>query len=122
MSAAEAAPPTASEAGAPAADATEASPYADSLSGMLRPMVAKVDDGVQQALNSQAVLAQQIDRVAAELQGFLTASQIPSFSPHAQRLADVRKRVTAANGTLTQVQARLQRIEALAARVDAKEA
>ena len=85
-------------------------------------MVAKVDDGVQQALNSQAVLAQQIDRVAAELQVFLTASQIPSFSPHAQRLADVRKRVTAANGALTQVQARLQRIEALAARVDAKEA
>ena len=76
----------AAEAGAPAAGAPESSPYADSLSSMLRPMVAKVDDSVQQALNSQAVLAQQIDRVAAELQGFLTASQIPSFSPHAQRL------------------------------------
>lgn len=92
-------------------------PYAESLTSMVSPLVVKVDDGVQQALNSQAVLAQQIDRVAGELQSFLTGSQIPSFAPHAQRLQEIRKRVGVANGTLTQVQTRLARIEGQAAQM-----
>ena len=97
--------------------AVGAAQYTDSLTGVLSPMVAKCDDGIQQAVNSQAVLAQQIDRVASELQRFLSASHIPSFSPHAQRLQDIRKRVTSANGTLSHVQARLARIERQAAQM-----
>ncbi|KAL1521063.1 hypothetical protein AB1Y20_022618 [Prymnesium parvum] len=97
------------------------SPYGASLTSMLQPMVAKCDDSVQSVLSSQTALADQIDRVAAELQGFLKSSQIPSFSPHAQRLADVRKRVSVANATLSQVQARLKRIEAIAEQVASKE-
>ena len=98
------------------ASATEGA-LADGLVSLLTPMVAKCDDGVQQALNSQAILSQQLDRVASELQTFLAASQIPSFSPQAQRLADVRRRVVAANATLMQVQARLSRIDELADRL-----
>lgn len=101
----------------PATAAADA--FSDSLLSLCTPIIARTDDGIQQAINSQAVLSQQIDRVSAELQSFLTASQIPSFSPYAQRLAEVRRRVTAANGTLAQVQARLGRIERLADQLQA---
>ena len=81
-------------------------------------MVQRVDAGIQGALDSQAQLGQQIDRVASQLQTFLNASQLPSFAPYAQRLAEVRRRAAAANGTLAQVQARLTRIEAMADQLD----
>ena len=77
-------------------------------------MVAQCDEGVQSALDSQTALSQQLDRVARELQAFLGSSQIPSLSPYAQKLADVRQRLTVANATLLQVQARLAKIEAVA--------
>lgn len=97
-----------------------ASPYSETLKNMLQPMVAKCDDGIQQVLSSQVLLAQQIDKVAAELQGFLSSSQMPSFSPHAQRLTDLRKRVNSANATLAQIQDRLRHIEGLAARLESQ--
>ena len=91
---------------------TETMPVATALSDglltMLTPMVDKVDNGIQQAAESQVALSRQIDRVAAELQAFLGASAIPSFSPYAQRLAEVRRRTAAASSTLQQVQARLR--------------
>ena len=86
----------------------------DGLLGVLTPMVAQCDEGVQSALDSQTALSQQLDRVARELQAFLGSSQIPSLSPYAQKLADVRQRLTVANATLLQVQARLAKIEAVA--------
>ena len=104
---------------------TETMPVATALSDglltMLTPMVDKVDNGIQQAAESQVALSQQIDRVAAELQAFLGASAIPSFSPYAQRLAEVRRRTAAASSTLQQVQARLSRLEAVADRLQAEE-
>ena len=82
---------------------TETMPVATALSDglltMLTPMVDKVDNGIQQAAESQVALSRQIDRVAAELQAFLGASAIPSFSPYAQRLAEVRRRTAAASST-----------------------
>ncbi len=86
----------------------------ESLMGLLAPMVSKCDEGVQAALNSQAVLSAQIDRVALELQRFLSSSQLPSLSPYAQKLADMRRRVADANGTLVRVQERLGRVQARA--------
>lgn len=94
---------------------------ADRLTSTLDPMVAAVDDGIRLALESQAALSQQLDRVAGEIQTFLSVSELPSFSPHAARLADVRKRLGSTSGTLAQVQARLQRIEALADRLQDEE-
>ena len=98
-----------------------ATALSDGLLTLLHPMVDKCDTGIQQALESQALLSQQIDRVAAELQAFLSVSQLPSFAPHAHRLAEVRKRTAAASGTLQQVQARLTRVEAMAERLQAEE-
>lgn len=103
------------EVGAPSSEPS-GSPYGEGLISLMRPMLAKCDQSVQETLHSQTILAHEVDRVASELHGFLSSSQIPSFSPHAQRLADVRKRVATANATLTQVQSRLKRIEALALR------
>ena len=79
-------------------------------------MVSKCDKGIQDALSSQVALSTQIDRVAAELQRFLGNSQLPSLSPHAQKLADLRRRVSAANATLVQVQERLGRVQDIAVR------
>jgi hypothetical protein len=88
-----------------------------SLLGLLTPMVSKCDKGIQDALSSQEALSTQIDRVAAELQRFLGNSQLPSLSPHAQKLADLRHRVSVSNNTLVQVQQRLGRIQDIADRV-----
>ena len=99
----------------PVADA-----LAEGLMTMLTPMVNKCDDHIQQALDSQAALAQQLDRVAAELQAFLSASTLPSFSPHAQRLSDLRRRIAAANSTMIRVQMRLEHIEEMADHVESQ--
>ena len=93
----------------------------DGLLTLLTPMIDKCDTGIQQALDSQVLLSQQIDRVATEIQGFLSASQLPSFAPHAHRLADVRRRSAVAMQTLQQVQSRLSRIEAIADKLQAEE-
>ena len=143
-----------------------AAALSEGLQGLLQPMVEKCDTGIQQAVDSQALLSKQIDRVAAELQAFLSVSQarsgrskcarestgrghllhapptdplcpliffgrvlararacvqLPSFAPHAHRLAEVRRRTAAASGTLQQVQARLSRIEAMADRLQQEE-
>lgn len=93
----------------------------DGLLTVLQPLVDKCDTGIQQAVDSQALLSQQIDRVAAELQAFLSVSQLPSFAPYAHRLSEVRRRAATASGTLQQVQARLSRIEAMADRLQQEE-
>ena len=94
---------------------------ADGLLSMLGPMVETCDASIQAAVDSQAKVSQQIDRVAAELQGFLGASALPSFAPYAQRLSEVRRRANAAGSTLAAVQQRLARIEAMADRLSAEE-
>lgn len=43
------------------AETTEA--FTDGMMGLLTPLVHKCDEGVQQALDSQAALSQEIDRV-----------------------------------------------------------
>lgn len=105
-------PAPSSSAAAPSGAAPEA-PIADGLIAALSP-IATCDDGMRSALESQAALAQQLERATVELQSFLAMSQLPDFSPHAARLADVRRRVAVTSGTLGQVQARLQRLEELA--------
>ena len=107
--------------GAQAIEGEAADAFSEGLMGLLTPLVHKCDEGVQAALDSQAALSQQIDRVAAELQTFLGSSQIPSFAPHAQKLQSVRRRIAATNGTLQQVQARLARLDRLAERLQARE-
>ena len=106
-------------------DSMESVPVANALSeglnAMLQPMVDKTDNSIQAAIDSQAVLSQQIDRVASELQAFLSAVALPSFAPYADRLSDVRRRVNVASNTLTQVQARLARVEQLADRLQAED-
>ena len=92
----------------------------EGILSMVTPMVHKCDDAIQGALDSQAELSQQIDRVAAELQTFLSASQLPSFTPHVERLAEVRRRAGTANIMLTAIQARLSRIEAMADQLGAE--
>lgn len=47
-----------------AVQAATADAFADGLMGLLTPLVHKCDEGVQQALDSQAALSQQIDRVS----------------------------------------------------------
>ena len=49
--------------GARAIEGEAADAFADGLMGLLTPLVSKCDEGVQQALDSQAALSQQIDRV-----------------------------------------------------------
>lgn len=98
-----------------AAEPAAAAPVlAEGVLSLLTPMVSKCDESIAAAVESQALLSQEIDHVADELQAFLGASQLPSFEAHAQRLADVRRRVATAGTTLTQVQARLSKVEAMA--------
>lgn len=106
--------PSASSATPPPTAIPVADALADGMLSLLTPMVTKCDNHIQQTLDSQAALSQQLDRVAAELQAFLTASQLPSFAPHAQRLGDIRRRIAASVSMMAQVQARLGRIEAMA--------
>ena len=109
------APPSRS-AGIPVAAA-----LSESLISMLGPMVEATDSSITAAVDSQAKLSQQIDKVAGELQTFLAASQLPSFAPYAERLSEVRRRATAAGNTLTAVQQRLARVEAMAERLSDEE-
>lgn len=108
--------------GAESSTGADAIPAADAISegllSLLAPMVGKCDSSIQRTLQSQAVLSQEIDRVALELQAFLAVSALPSFSQHAQRLADIRRRVAHANSTMVAVQARLTRMEELAGRLE----
>ena len=71
---------------------------------------------MQSALDSHDPLSQQRDRVARDqLRSPSSARRRSrSLSPYAQKLADVRQRLTVANATLLQVQARLAKIEAVA--------
>ena len=114
--------PAASGAHDAAEAASQAIPVADALSdgllSLMTPIVSRCDDGIQRTLQSQAVLSQEIDRVASELQTFLSTSTLPSFAPHAQRLVDIRRRVANANSTMATVQARLTRVEELADRLE----
>ena len=105
----------------PPASIPVAAALSDGLISMLTPMVDTVDASIQAAVDSQAKLSHQIDRVAAELQTFLSASQLPSFAPYAQRLTDVRRRTSATNNTLVRIQARLSRIEEMAERLSEEE-
>lgn len=107
------------------ASTTEAVPVSaalsDGLLSMLGPMVETCDSSIQAAVDSQAKVSQEIDKVAAELQGFLGSSQLPSFAPYAQRLSEVRRRANAASTTLGTVQQRLARVEAMAERLSAEQ-
>jgi hypothetical protein len=98
-----------------------ASALSESILSLVKPMVEKTDSSIQAAIDSQAQLSQQIDRVASELQTFLSVSQLPSFDAHVKRLSEVRRRTANVSGTLERVQARLTRIEALSSRLQAEE-
>ena len=98
-----------------------ASALSESILSLVTPMVEKTDMSIQAAIDSQAQLSQQIDRVASELQTFLSVSQLPSFDTHVNRLSEVRRRTANVSGTLERVQARLTRIEALSSRLQAEE-
>lgn len=80
---------------------------------LLSPIMAQSDGAVQAALSSQTALSEQLERVSRQLQHFLTSLQLPAFSPHTKKLAEARRRLSAMNVTLLQVQARLVRLEQL---------
>ena len=119
MAAASSAEPAQTE--EPAQAQPVAAALSDGLLQLVEPMVETCDSSIKQAVDSQAKLSQQLDRVAAELQAFLGASQLPSFAPYAQRLADVRRRANSASSTLALVQQRLTRVEEMAQRLAAEE-
>ena len=89
-----------------------------SLVSLVDPIVCSCEQSIQKVIHSQAVLSQEVDRVASELQTFMNASALPSFAPHVQRLAEIRRRVIAAHSTLHKVQARLLRLEEYAETVE----
>ena len=66
--------------------------FSEGLMGLLTPLVHKCDEGVQAALDSQAALSQQIDRVTTALAParapLHTSTHHPNLPPHhtAQRL------------------------------------
>ena len=53
--------------GAQAIEGEAADAFSEGLMGLLTPLVHKCDEGVQAALDSQAALSQQIDRVTTRL-------------------------------------------------------
>ena len=63
--------PSSSSAAATTDESTPAAAdaFSDGLMGLLSPLVQKCDEGVQQALDSQAALSQEIDRVRAPRHG-----------------------------------------------------
>ena len=117
-------PPVAAAAASSSSAAAEmpaagvATALSEGVLSVLSPMVAKCDSSIKHTIESQVELSRQIDRAASELQNFLGASNLPSFAPHAERLADIRRRVAAADSTMVQVQARLGRIEDMANRLE----
>jgi hypothetical protein len=113
--------PAAAPTDAPTEEIPVATAVSHGLLSLLTPLVGRCDGAIRETLESQAALSREIDRVAAELEGFLGASQLPSFAPHAQRLADIRRRVAAADRTMGQVAARLARVEQMADRLEAEE-
>uniref|UniRef100_A0A7S0LD56 Biogenesis of lysosome-related organelles complex 1 subunit 7 n=1 Tax=Coccolithus braarudii TaxID=221442 RepID=A0A7S0LD56_9EUKA len=81
---------------------------------VLSPMVSACDEGAAQAIKSQAELATQIDRAAAELERFLGGAHLPPLTAYASRLTDVRSRLASANAKILQVQTRISRVRQLA--------
>lgn len=77
--------------------------------------------GVQRVLESQLALSAQIEVLSTELNRLKGGADLPALEPFTGSLFSSRKRVAAINGTLTQIQERLTRLDRIAAGLSARD-
>jgi hypothetical protein len=96
--------------------------FAKGLLDLLSPVVLECDERINDVLASQADLSQQIDLLTngthlvnctntLELQHFMSISTLPTLAPYIQKLSNAKERMDNVNTTLTQINARLDRIQ-----------
>eukprot|EP00729_Bicosta_minor_P020489 gene20489-30447_t len=91
------------------------------LMTIIGPVVDTVDTSVKEVFDSQAALEVKIDALQEELQKFDGLSEIPGvLEEYTAKLAQSRKKVTAVNNLLTQVQERVNRLNTNAMRAAKK--
>ncbi|KAF7723235.1 hypothetical protein EC973_002173 [Apophysomyces ossiformis] len=82
------------------------------ISSLLGSVVTDMDNAIVQTQHSQDELGKEIERLLAELELFTDIAEPPRLQPALEKLADARKRLTAANKSMQQTYARVKRIQA----------
>eukprot|EP01102_Stenamoeba_stenopodia_P016804 TRINITY_DN5911_c0_g1_i1.p1 TRINITY_DN5911_c0_g1~~TRINITY_DN5911_c0_g1_i1.p1 ORF type:complete len:146 (+),score=38.29 TRINITY_DN5911_c0_g1_i1:208-645(+) len=94
-------------------------PMARGIYELFAPIVHEYDARVQAVLQTQEQLAKQIDRLSSELNAFSAVATTPPLGQSIHRIRSAKERITVINSNLTQILARLDRLER-AAKPDSK--
>ncbi|KAL6046273.1 hypothetical protein QOT17_022286 [Balamuthia mandrillaris] len=84
--------------------------FARGLVSLLEPTLIECDLRIKAVFNSQRELNGQLDNLSAQLENFAQVSKTPHLSPYIQKLLTAKARMVVINSTLTNVQARLDKL------------
>lgn len=96
----------------PAEDVPVQSPFSQGLYNALCPAVTACDEQLRNVMASQQELATHIDRLASALKSFNSEIQTPDLSAYVEKLTRAGVRVKKLNSSVTQINARLEKIRA----------
>ncbi|RHZ56065.1 hypothetical protein Glove_406g37 [Diversispora epigaea] len=86
--------------------------FVKGLSILLKPVIEEMDDRIVAVKTSQLELNKEIERLLAELQIFVEATEAPPIQPSIQKLAVARRKLANTNQTLKIVHDRVDRMYA----------
>ncbi|RIA93926.1 Snapin/Pallidin-domain-containing protein [Glomus cerebriforme] len=86
--------------------------FSKGLMTLLTPVIEEMDSRIVAVKASQKELNKEIERLLAELQLFVEATESPPIQPSIQKLVTARKKLTTTNQTLKTVHDRIERMYA----------
>ncbi|CAG8476410.1 4106_t:CDS:2 [Funneliformis caledonium] len=86
--------------------------FSKGLMTLLTPVIEEMDSRIVAVKASQTELNKEIERLYAELQLFVEATESPPIQPSIQKLITARKKLTTTNQTLKTVHDRIERMHA----------
>ncbi|CAG8468955.1 36361_t:CDS:2 [Racocetra persica] len=91
---------------------TDKDKFSKGLMALLTPVIEEMDSRIVAVKSSQLELNKEIERLLAELQLFVDATEQPSIQPSIQKLISATKKLATTNVTLKTVHYRVEKMYA----------
>ncbi|CAG8643359.1 19799_t:CDS:2, partial [Cetraspora pellucida] len=91
---------------------TDKDKFSKGLMALLTPVIEEMDSRIVAVKSSQLELSKEIERLLAELQLFVDATEQPSIQPSIQKLISATKKLVTTNVTLKTVHDRVEKMHA----------
>ncbi|CAG8537568.1 10002_t:CDS:2 [Cetraspora pellucida] len=91
---------------------TDKDKFSKGLMALLTPVIEEMDSRIVAVKSSQLELHKEIERLLAELQLFVDATEQPSIQPSIQKLISATKKLVTTNVTLKTVHDRVEKMYA----------